>query len=262
MPITSNLDSGKIAPIMQEYNLPSYGLTYDGKFGPLVTVRPYSFNTEKILLTNLKGSEKLVKIAAAVTHAPSDFDINNFLMADILTILAIARGLTYGEEYSFRATCPECGTKENCRVKVPTELSVKTWADYSTKEDLEKAMEFNLPIGKDRVAIKLLTIGDEISLERTATQNAAASRTDIAEERYMIRLAMQLRSVNGGVPDNLQEAREYIKRLEGENMVTYERTLDAMSIGIVFAWKIACDGCGFQYDANVPMGTGGFFRRN
>ena len=262
MAIQTNLDSDKIAPIVEEFQLPSCGLLYDGKLGPTVKIHPYSFDTERYLMTNLKGNEKMARVAAVCLKLGKDgLQPDALLMHDVFTILAIARGLTYGEQYSFRSECPECDFKETHQVKVPKDLPVKTWSEYATKEELEKAMEFTLPHGGDKIAIRHFTMKDENDLESTANQIAAASRSDLDEERYMTRLAMHLVSVNGGVPENHTEARKYIKRLEGPNMVAYEEGIGNKRCGIVFAWQVLCggEGCTHRYEALVPM-AGNFFR--
>lgn len=268
MAIKSNLDTGTISSYSREFVLPSGGILYrkgKAEFPNSVVVEPFSFSVEGIMTTNLHYYEKLQLVAErVVTNFPKDFDFGKLLIADVVAIMTLARGLTYGETYRFSTTCPACEAGEQHTIKIPDELPVKNW-NYTSAADLEANTMIELPRIKDKIALRFLTLSEEKEL----TQAAAATRKQISEDAAartgfgdltISRIARRIKTVNGTVPDNLTEAVAYVRRITGPDMVALNDGLDAAECGIDFTYLIECAKCKYQYSHKVPMAMD-FFRR-
>lgn len=261
MPIKTNYANIEKVPIIRmEYRLPSAGLPYLEKFPDFpesIGIRSYSIETEGYLMGNSTMADKMRFITAKVADLPDRFDINELLLADEFTILAIARAQTYGETYQFRAQCPNCAHQELIDVKVPENLPVKVW-----KRSEPPKLEVRMPHSKDLVEVRLLTIRDDMEASRYVAEMKALSQ-GVSEDAlgYMRRVAHQIKSVNGGTPDNIAEADQYVQRLQGPDMSELSAFIDEMACGIKYDWTICCDKCAFVYERFIPI-AGDFFRRN
>lgn len=94
--------------------LPSRGLYYDGLIPDgVVEVKPFGLYADKILSTQrlVKSGEALNYLYKKYVKLPNDFDCLNLLDADRTFLLYYLRGITYGNEYEFILTCPECSQK-------------------------------------------------------------------------------------------------------------------------------------------------------
>lgn len=251
----------------REFVLPSRGLAYKRKcpdFPQNVIVVPYSYNTEAVLSTNMSYLHKLAAIAGQViSNVPKGFDVRDLLSADLVAVMTLARGLTYGETYKFTTVCPECSEPESHSVKVPDDIGTKSW-DYPDFETMEADMVVLLPHVKDRVVFRHLTIADEIAIE-TSVRATSKQVTDEARLKTglgrpeILRPAYRIVSVGGGVPDSMQESIEYVAALRGIDKVALDKAMEEKGCGLVFGWNISCPKCQATYPVEVPMALD-FFR--
>ncbi len=264
MAIKTNLDSASIAYPEFQTGLPSGGWSYrskDKEFPEKITVLPYSWETQGILTTNLTGMEKLKRIAQKVVKdLPEGFPIESLLISDQYYILAIARSLTYGEDYNFQADCEKCGHKERISVKVPKELPVKSW-EFKNLNEFNKYLTINLPICKDSILLKFPTIFDDMEVSKINRLNRAAKKSDEDDEKALInRIAIHIKSVNNSVPDGFSEVTDYVSRIKGSDMAYLQDQIDEKGCGIVYSWDVICDKCSHQYEVRIPIQSH-FFRR-
>lgn len=264
MAIKTNLDNAAIAYPEYETGLPSGGWPYRGKekdFPEKVIVLPYSWETQGILTTNLSGMDKLRRIVEKVIKGlPDGFKPDDLLVSDQYYILAIARSLTYGEDYNFQADCDRCGHKEKIKVKVPDQLPIKSW-DFKTQTEFNKYLTVQLPICKDSVMLKFPTIEDDIEVAKINKLNRAAKKADDDDEKALInRIAVHIKTVNNSTPDNFREVTDYVGRIKGADMAFLQDQIDEKACGIVYAWDVVCDKCSNQYEVRIPIQSH-FFRR-
>lgn len=265
MAIKTNLDSASVAPVMMEQKLPSFGWTYKKKFPDFPTtaiVKPLSFQTHGILISNLSGTQKMTEIIKqVVTNFPKGFDPSDLLVGDQYYIIAMARAITFGEDYKFKVVCDECGKHESIVVKVPDQLPVFLW-DYKDEEEFESMMTLKLPHSKDVVVIQFPSVNKEAEVNQQNRIDRSATQSESDSPRALInRIASHIKSVNKTTPDNLKEAADYIARVgEGLDFIAIKEKIDAVSPGIRYAWDVTCDGCGVAYEAKIPLQEH-FFRR-
>lgn len=258
MAFKTNLDVRDLTPSM-EYKLPSAGIPYLAKypdFPETVVIKPFSMATEAYLMGNATAVDKMQYITSAVAKFPNGFDLNDLLVSDEYLILAIARALTYGEKYSFRCQCPSCGYSSIEDVIVPDNLPVKVWS-----RDTPPKCEILLPVSKDMIEVKWLTIKDDREISKFIKQTESIGASGNVNNGWVRRTAYHLKSVNGGEPDNMMDAEAYMKRLPGPDVVAFNDLIEQNGCGIKYDWWIKCDKCSFLYDRSVPI-TSDFFRRN
>jgi len=265
MPIKTNLDQNSVTPPLMVQRLPSMGWPYRDEFpefGDEVTIKPLSFNTHAILVTNLTSEEKMEAIVTEVAQFSAPIQASKLLIQDQYFILAVARSLTFGDQYSFSSVCqnPRCGHIETARIKVPDEVPIKWWS-FKTRAEWEKHMTVVLPLCKDKIILTYPT-GASTKLHETATEAAMAAFPSDPQGRlaYLNRVASQIVSVNGGKPTDLSEARNYLSRLVGADYDALETAIDNNRCGITFVYQIKCDKCRMVYETDIPI-RDHFFRR-
>ena len=261
MAIKSNNNS--VPPKRTTFKLPSRALPYRALFPNFpeeVQIGPYSYATEEILTDSDEPvSTKLARIAKIVAvNLPQQFDTAHLVGGDLWTIIAIARALTYGESYDFQVTCPSCGHKEGVSIKVPDELPIVCWEDESA-EAMEARLAVKLPHCKDVIQIRYTTIADDLEMERLVKLNTNVGGGRASRELWSA--ASHIVAVNGGAPDQLVEAVQYLRGIEGEDMVALNEFIAENGCGPKFEWDVVCDKCGHQYNHFIPLNRD-FFRRS
>lgn len=261
MALKSNL-AQRVPPTLEEFKLPSAGIPYLAKypkFPETVKIAPYSAMTEAVLTTSLSATDKMAEITRRVaTNIPQGFDINSLLVTDQFFIIAVARALTYGEVYKFPAPCPACDYNYIAQVKVPAEIPTVIWDRAKPPHP-----EVTLPVIKDLVSLKFLTVGEDNEINRFQRDLVAKKSSDVAaeEQAYIRRLASHIDAVGGGRPDNIGEADDFIRNLSGADIVELQNAIRTQASGIKFEWTVSCDRCGHLYEKSIPIAAD-FFRRN
>ncbi len=258
----SNLFDNSVPAQAMEYRLPSAGLPYLKKFPEFpetVVISPYTMETEGYLLGVTSTHDKMTFVTGKVTKLPSGFNVNELLIADEFFILAVARALTYGEMYSFRCQCPNCGHLESPQMRVPDELPVKVWDRQSPP-----VLERRLPCG-DLVGFKFMTVREDDQANRYVRElvNKSGDTANVAEGPigYMRRMAYHVETVNGDPPANIAEADQWVMKLKGPDMVAFTEAINQLGCGIRYDWIIECDKCQYIYERTIPL-VGDFFRGN
>lgn len=264
MAIKTNLDNAAIAYPEFETGLPSGGWSYrskDKEFPEKIIVMPYSWETQGVLTTNLTASDKLKRIVSMVVKGlPKEFKIEDLLSSDQYYILAVARSLTYGENYNFQADCDRCGHKEKISIKVPSQLPVKMW-EFKNHTEFQKHLTIQLPVCKDSIVLKYPSIFDDVEVGKINRLNRMAKKLDEDDEKALInRIAVHIKSVNNSVPDTFDEVSSYVSRIKGEDMSFLQDRIDEKNCGIIYSWDVECDKCQHQYEVRIPIQSH-FFRR-
>ena len=181
----------------EEIELPSKGLLYP-KDSPLASGKiemKYMTAKEEDILTNqnyiAKGTvlDKLLESLLV-----SKINYNDLITGDKNALLVAARVLGYGKDYSFRAFNPNSNQAEDFTVDLTT-LKDKNLNPKDLKEEGVNEFEFNLPNSKTIITFKLLTHGDEKSIDREL-EGLKKIKKDILPEATT-RLKYMVTSVDG-----------------------------------------------------------------
>ena len=148
--------------------LPSKGLIYP-KDNPLSSGKvemKYMTAKEEDILTNQNYISKgivLDKLIESLIISKVDYD--SLITGDKNALLIASRVLGYGKDYTFKGVNPQTGDIEEYTVDL-TQLKDKVLDSKDLKEEGVNEFEFTLPNSKVPVTFKLLTHGDEKSIER------------------------------------------------------------------------------------------------
>jgi hypothetical protein len=272
-----------------EFRLPSGGILYKGKYPDMpetVSVRAFALDTEGLLATNKLWQEKMIAITKTlITNFPKKFDFGDLIAGDYTFVLALARALTYGENFEFKSICPYCDFKEDHVLQVPDQVPTKIWIAPETvkattkKEKVEPPVEeksdgmvltpdffkVRLPVCDDEVEFKYLTLKEEMEMvknqENLATALGAKNVKELDPQFILAKkYARHVVTVNGTTGNN-DEAEEYVTSLRGADLVAFKEAIDEKECGIILQHEIMCEGCASLYQTSIS-GIASFFRRS
>ena len=124
----------------------------------------------------------------------SKINYNDIVIGDKNALLIASRVLGYGKDYTFKAYSSETNQIEEFTVDLTT-LKDKTLNPKDLKEEGINEFEFSLPSSKTAITFKLLTHGDEKSIDREL-EGLKKIRKDIVPEATT-RLKYMITSVDG-----------------------------------------------------------------
>ena len=149
-------------------DLPSKGLIYP-KDNPLSSGKvemKYMTAKEEDILTNqnyITQGNVLDKLIESLIV--SDINLNDLIIGDKNALLIASRVLGYGKDYKFRAFSAETRQVEDFTIDLTT-LKDKNLNPKDLKEEGLNEFDFTLPTSKNLITFKLLTHGDENSIDR------------------------------------------------------------------------------------------------
>ena len=246
----------------QEVVLPSKGLFNpelpDGK----VIQRCMMVSDQKFLLgSNQSSGSQIHQMLERTVTSPDTFDVSKLTLPDTLYLLFKLRILSYGNEYSFRTKCPECGKKIEVTVDL-SKLSVE-----QLDENYADSMTIELPHSKDTVYTKILTNADMDEINQEIKRRKRKNPND--ESEYILRIVKSIEKIKlKGVSKN--EKSELTHPLDIEMYVNNLTDLDASAIiyardsvsyGITPIVEHVCPECREYIDISLNF-SGDFFRPN
>jgi hypothetical protein len=139
-----------------EVELPSKCLSYKLPDATKpVTIRPMSFEDEKLLATS-RG--KTDPIGLILSRCVNNINVNDLFPMDKLYLLLKLREISYGDEYNCSISCPHCSSEN----KITINLSKLPVA--SVPDNFEDKMEVDLPVLKKTAVVRLPRAKDEMYL--------------------------------------------------------------------------------------------------
>ena len=149
-------------------DLPSKGLIYP-KDSPLSSGKiemKYMTAKEEDILTNQNYITKGIVLDKLIESLiVSKIDYKDIIVGDKNALLIASRVLGYGKDYEFKAINPLNNQIESFTVDLTT-LKDKNLDPKDLKEEGLNEFDFTLPTSKNLITFKLLTHGDENSIDR------------------------------------------------------------------------------------------------
>ena len=149
-------------------DLPSKGLIYP-KDNPLSSGKvemKYMTAKEEDILTNQNYITKGIVLDKLIESLiVSKIDYKDLIVGDKNALLIASRVLGYGKDYEFRAVNPLNNQIEDFTIDLTT-LKDKNLNPKDLKEEGLNEFDFTLPTSKNLITFKLLTHGDENSIDR------------------------------------------------------------------------------------------------
>lgn len=242
----------------QEVTLPSKGLLNPEIPGGVVTQRCMMVADQKFLLgSNQSSRNQINQILQRTTIAPEGFDINNLSLPDTLYLLFKLRVLSYGNEYTFRTRCPECGNKIEVTVDL-ADLAVET-----LEEGYAESMTVELPHRKDTVITKILTNADIEELNNELKRRKRKNPND--ESDYVLRIVKSIEKIilkkEKKELTHPIDIERYVNSLTGLDASMIINARDSVSFGITPVVEKICPECKEYIDVSMNF-SGDFFRPN
>lgn len=241
--------------IAEEYTLPSEGNVYGKEINANIKLRSMTTQEEMKRLGHSPYVYKMFSniIDDCLIEKPgiSAYDL---CIGDYQFLLYKLRIVTYGSEYKVDSICPYCGQVNHLTIDLD-KLKTNKFTD-----SLKKHMEFELPISKKIIKLKLQTprILDDIAKK---VKEVETQSSNIESEPAILFNIISLIDTIDGQEFSEAKLETFVRELpmRDANAILNHAKAVATSIGIDTNTKATCVGCKNEYEFNLPI-TGEFFR--
>jgi len=160
-----------------------------------------------------------------------------FLVADVNTVLLVSRALRYNNEVLYKSSCPSCKRQDTETIKVPDDLEKMN----EKPDDYPGWDEIVIPDCRDVLRVRFLQIKDELGVARRSDEDKVKVPDRIA------RIIRAIVSVNGTTPDDAGEMVTYYECLSPKDATFLEEALEALEPRLdTLIWH-QCKGCGTKF---------------
>lgn len=244
---------------VQEVILPSKGLLNPEIPEGKLVQRCMMVADQKFLSgSNLPAGTALQQLLQRTITSPAEFNVANLTLSDTLFLLFKLRILSYGNNYSFRSRCPECGQRITINLNLP-ELPVEM-----LDEDYQERLIVELPHRGDTVYTRLLTNKDMEDIEKELKRRRRKNEDEVD---YVLRIMQSIEKIELKTPNkdgksvltHPLDIEKYINSLTDLDARAINATRDSIRYGITPTVEYICPECGEYIDVNVQF-SGDFFR--
>lgn len=239
--------------IAEEYELPSKGKIYSKEVNPKVKLRSMTTQEEMKRLGHSTYVYKMFSemIDDCLIEKPgiSTYDM---CVGDYQYLLYKLRIVTYGSDYKIQSICTNCGNLNTQTVNLD-KLKTNTY-----DESLDKLMEFELPVSKKIIKLKLQTprMLDEVE-KATKEQNSKSS--DLIESAVLFNVMALIDTIDGVPYDDIKKE-TFVRNLpmRDTNTILQKAKKIISKIGLDTTVTCTCNNCKQNYEISLPI-TGEFF---
>lgn len=242
----------------EHYVLPSKGLIYEEEVNPNITITSMTTTDEmKRLSRSERQYQTLCEIIDSRLVEPIGISSYDLCIGDYAFLLHRLRVATYGDEYKLASVCPFCGHRNEDTISLD-DFKVNDFKE----EDLQKYSEFELPVTKKKIKIRMQT---PRSLDDTAIKIADEKKrlnNSSFDPSLIYNIASMIISVDGKVMDTFK-LEEWVKTLPMKDTATilaYSQKLNDL-IGMDLTLENKCNLCGYEFKSSFTIGPE-FFRPN
>lgn len=237
------------------YTLPSLGKIYSIDVNPNVKIRSMTVAEE---MKRLNSSDRPYKnIADIIDDCLIDkpgISAYDMCLGDFQYLLHRLRVVTYGSKYKLSSKCPHCGFDNTGEIDL-NEMSVSSYTD-----DVNKYFEFELPISKNIIKIRMQTprILDDITARtKEITSKRKSSAKDSA---FLLNIESVIEKVDGEKLDIFKKS-DFVKQLPMSDINYILANVNKLNelIGPNVELDNTCDFCGLDYKSPFRV-TSEFFR--
>lgn len=241
--------------IAEEFTLPSEGKIYssDKKVNPCIKLKSMTTEQEMKRLAHSPYVYKMFSdiIDECLVEKPgiSTYDL---AIGDYQFLLYKLRTVTYGPDYAIQTMCPYCGKVNKMTVNLD-ELKINRYS-----KSLDSLMEFELPVTKKLIKLKLQTPRILDSIEKQ-TKALAERSSDSIEPAVLFNTMSLIDTVDGNTYDEVK-LETFVRKLpmRDTNAIINKAKKLIQSIGIDTQVSHVCEGCKETYSFSLPI-TGEFF---
>jgi len=186
--------------------------------------------------------------------ATEGVSLDDITIGDKNALFVASRILAYGEDYSIKVKCPECGFENTVSVDLSKIKPIEY--DFSKIVKGENKFNFVLPVSGKRVTWKLLTHKDETSID---SEIKALNRSlDSSSPEITTRLKYLITSIDGDF-DRLKIKRFVDNELTSRDSLALRRSVKEFTPDLDMTFDFACGKCGHTEKSNIPMNTNFFW---
>ena len=258
--LQSQAEAQKPTMPTETVELPSKGFFYAAT-SPLAsgTIEIYQVTArhEDILSNSnlLKKGTVLDEFLKALIATPN-VSINDLLIGDKNALFIAARKSAYGEIYTTKVKCPECGAESNVDIDLNTLVGKELKVEGLTKN--ENKLTFKLPNSGKVVTFGLLTHKDEadIDAEMKALAKFGADKANTPE--ITTRLKYTIKAIDGD-SDRLRVKNFVDTSLTAKDSLALRRYVREVTPDMDMNFAFTCPECGHQTKMTVPLGANFFW---
>jgi hypothetical protein len=185
----------------------------------------------------------------------TEVDYNDLLIGDKNGLMIATRVLGYGKDYPVTVVCPNCNARITVTVDL-TSLEEKKLPEPETKGTNQ--FEFTLPATKRRVLFKLLSHGDEKTINAELASAKKAGIFKDVDRSLSTRLKYMIIAVDGNA--DKQAVRDFV---DGELLARDSKALrdhyNEVNPDIDMSFEFVCNECGEERRLAVPVGLDFFW---
>lgn len=189
----------------------------------------------------------LDKLMEALIATPS-VRYDDLLLGDKNGLLIAARILGYGKEYQVGIDCPKCGEHNITSVNLET-LSEKN-IDFNPSNKGKNEFDFLLPVVKKTITFKLLTHGDEKSVNAELAAMRKIIR-DGATAEVTTRIRKSILAVDGNRDPKF--IREFVDAMPARDAMAFREYANKINPNIDLNFDFTCTSCGAAQRMEVPI---------
>ena len=240
---------------MEDYQvkLPSNGIPYkdldDGLANGEITIRPMSLADEEILGNKTYSKNGTIFSKLLDSCIVNDVNVKKLIPYDVFYLLYYLRKITYGEDYKFEITCPECGKKYEKTI----DISEVEWEEIEDKT-VRGVKTVKLPVSKFTLTIEAPTLGNEEEVVKISKKFEDSSDTIL---NYVVRTRELLD--DNGEPVNPDDYADFFEALPGKDRAEITKAFEKIEDLTVPVVKMTCPKCSAEDEASIPF-TKDFFR--
>lgn len=243
--------------------LPSQGYFYPANH-PLAsgTIDIYQVTARhEDILSNtnlLKKGTVLDEFLKALIATPN-VSINDLLIGDKNALFIAARKSAYGDEYSTKIKCPECGVESLVDIDL-SKLAPKPLSEsLANVAKNENRISFTLPNSGKVVTFALLTHKDETDIDAEIKALAKFGGGDkAAAPEITTRLKYTIKAIDGET-DRVKIKNFVDNQLTAKDSLALRRYAREITPDIDMNFDFTCPSCGHQTKMVVPLGASFFW---
>lgn len=237
-----------------EIQLPTNGLLYqdcddsDIKTG-MIKLKPMSLADEEIISnqTYIKNGSVFRKLLD--NCITSNINARELTPYDTYYLLYALRRITYGEDYKFEITCPNCGKKFDYSLNV----SDMSFEELKPEDNVKPIVTIKLPVSKFTVTIKMTTLGTDEEIARLS-RVSDAGETILG---YVARTEALLDQ--NGDPISPDDYVDFYEALPGRDRAEITKAFEKIDDLKIPEVTVTCPKCGEETEMQVPFNKE-FFR--
>jgi|TARA_R110002167_G_scaffold118263_2_gene294715 hypothetical protein len=186
----------------------------------------------------------------------TDVSYDDIIVGDKNAIMIAARILGYGKDYDIDMSCPKCSEKNKLQIDL-TGLSNKELPFESfTKNSNE--FEFQLPLSKTTVTYKLLSGGDEKTLEAEMKGLAKFANKQGPGKSLTTRLKHQIIALDGN--RDAKAIREFVDNdLFAQDSLALRNEMRKAAPDVITKFNFECESCAHTETVDMPIDTNFFW---